>query len=61
MLIFVTLSLSVAPGKRMVIGNYTYLDSDLHVKLSLAADAIIGGLCKARPDTGVAFLGEHSI
>jgi len=47
---------SVAPGKRLTVGNYTYLDGDLHVKLSVAADGIIKYLCKARPDTAVAFL-----
>ena len=47
---------SVAPGARFTIGNYTYLDSDMHVKLSLAADALIRGLVAARPNTAVAFL-----
>lgn len=47
---------SIAPGARFTIGNYTYLDSDMHVKLSLAADAIIRGLVAARPNTAVAFL-----
>jgi len=46
----------VAPKKRLAIGNYTYLDGDLHVKLSLAADAVISEVCKARPDTAIAFL-----
>lgn len=47
---------SVAPGKRLTVGNYTYLDGDLHVKLSLAADAVIAAVCEARKDTAVAFL-----
>lgn len=47
---------SIAPGKRLTVGNYTYLDSDAHVKLSLAADAIIRELCIANKDTAVAFL-----
>jgi hypothetical protein len=47
---------TIAHGKRFTVGNYTYLDSDLHVKLSLAADAIIRELCIARKDTAVAFL-----
>jgi hypothetical protein len=47
---------SVAPGQRLTVGNYTYLDGDLHVKLSLAADAVINGLCSRRKDTAVAFL-----
>ena len=47
---------TVSPKSRLAIGNYTYLDGDLHVKLSLAADAVISGVCKARPDTAIAFL-----
>lgn len=47
---------SIAPGTRFTIGNYTYLDSDMHVKLSLAADALIRGLIAKRPDTAIAFL-----
>jgi len=43
-------------GKSLTIGNYTYLDSDLHVKLSLAADAVISGLTAAKPNTNIAFL-----
>lgn len=47
---------NTAVGHSLCVGNYTYLDGDLHVKLALAADAIIAGLCKARKDTKVAFL-----
>ncbi len=47
---------TVSPKSRLTVGNYTYLDGDLHVKLSLAADAVISGVCSARPDTAVAFL-----
>jgi hypothetical protein len=47
---------TVAPKSRLTVGNYTYLDGDLHVKLSLAADAVISGVCKARKDTAIAFL-----
>ena len=32
----------VLPGK-CTIGNYTYLDGELHVKLSLCADSLIDG------------------
>lgn len=46
----------LSPGARFTIGNYTYLDGDLHVKLALAADALIAGLVSARKDTAVAFL-----
>lgn len=41
---------------KVFIGNYTYLDGDLHVKLALCADHCISRLRKARPSTGVAFL-----
>jgi hypothetical protein len=46
----------VVPGKTLTVGNYTYLDGDLHVKLSLAADSIIKNLCETRKNTNVAFL-----
>jgi hypothetical protein len=48
--------LAVAPGQALTVGNYTYLDGDLHVKLSLAADSIIKALCAQRKGTSVAFL-----
>merc|ERR1711965_567355 len=34
---------------KVVIGNYTYLDGDLHVKLALCADYVIQRLRKAHP------------
>ena len=34
---------------KVIIGNYTYLDGDLHVKLALCADYVIQRLRKARP------------
>lgn len=40
----------------VVIGNYTYLDSDQFVKLSLSADVLITALRKARPSAALAFL-----
>ena len=45
----------------MTVGNYTYLDGDLHVKLALCADACIDALIAAaikekRPQPTVAFL-----
>ena len=47
----------VAKGKQLTIGNYTYLDGDLHVKLSLAADAIIKHMRLRRPnEVAAAFL-----
>jgi hypothetical protein len=47
---------SVLPGEALTVGNYTYLDGDMHVKLSLAADGILAGLTKNRPKTSIAFL-----
>ena len=48
---------SVPKDDTVVIGNYTYLDGDRHVKLALACDAIILALRTARPkNTAVAFL-----
>jgi len=43
-------------GSKVVIGNYTYLDGELHVKLALAADAVISGVRAVHPETGCAFL-----
>jgi len=43
-------------GAKICIGNYTYLDGALHVKLALAADVIIEALRKEFPQTSVAFL-----
>jgi len=48
---------TVAPGKRLTIGNYTYLDGALHVQIAVACDCIIERLCKSRKDTAIAFLG----
>ena len=43
------------PGKpTFVIGNYTYLNGDLHVKLSLASDAIIKKMSEEHKTTGCA-------
>lgn len=47
---------TIAPGKPLTVGNYTYLDSDLHVKLSLAADAVMMHLRRNRPNISIAFL-----
>merc|ERR1712217_477530 len=48
---------SVATGKPLTIGNYTYLDGALHLQIAVACDCIIEKVCKARPDTSIAFLG----
>eukprot|EP00446_Apocalathium_sp_SHHI-4_P010255 CAMPEP_0177168360 /NCGR_PEP_ID=MMETSP0367-20130122/9024_1 /TAXON_ID=447022 ORGANISM="Scrippsiella hangoei-like, Strain SHHI-4" /NCGR_SAMPLE_ID=MMETSP0367 /ASSEMBLY_ACC=CAM_ASM_000362 /LENGTH=775 /DNA_ID=CAMNT_0018614487 /DNA_START=73 /DNA_END=2401 /DNA_ORIENTATION=- len=47
---------AVAPGKRLTIGNYTYLDGALHVQVAVACDCIMQRLCKERKDTALAFL-----
>ena len=47
---------TIPASAKVFIGNYTYLDGDLHVKLALCADYVISRLRKARPSTGVAFL-----
>jgi hypothetical protein len=41
---------------KICIGNYTYLNGDLHVKLAIAADMVMTALREVRPDTAVAFL-----
>lgn len=45
----------VCPGKAVTVGNYTYLDGERHVRLSIAGDAIIDTLCETR-ETSIAFL-----
>jgi len=47
---------SLPAAAKVMIGNYTYLDGELHVKLALCADYCIQRLRQARPSTGVAFL-----
>lgn len=47
---------TILPGESLTVGNYTYLDGDMHVKLSLAADGILQGLTQNRPKTSIAFL-----
>lgn len=42
--------------KSLTNGNYTYLDSALHVELSLACDGIIKRICDERKDPIIAFL-----
>lgn len=48
---------TVAPGKSLTVGNYTYLDGALHVQIAVACDCIMQYLCKKRASTAVAFLG----
>lgn len=47
---------TVQKGKPLIVGGYAYLDGALHVKVALAMDAIMAGICAARPDTSLAFL-----
>lgn len=47
---------SVEPGKPLIIGGYAYLDGALHVKVAMAMDAIMEGVCAVRKDTALAFL-----
>jgi len=47
---------TIPKAAKVIIGNYTYLDGDLHVKLALCADYCISRLRAARPSTAVAFL-----
>lgn len=46
----------VPKDAHLTIGNYTYLDGALHVKLTLSADAIIESLHTKYPSMTVAFL-----
>lgn len=38
----------VEPEKSLVVGGYAYLDGALHVKVALAMDAIMKGMCESR-------------
>ncbi|KNC73934.1 hypothetical protein SARC_13507 [Sphaeroforma arctica JP610] len=44
------------PDQAFIIGAYAYLDGELHVRVSLAMDAIIQGVCAARKDCNLAYL-----
>ena len=46
----------VPENARLAVGNYTYLDGELHVRLSVSCNAIIEALCDAAPQTKVCFL-----
>jgi len=50
-----------AAGLPTTVGMYTYLDSDAHVRVSLAADAIMAQLAKAQPDVAFAYIQTPSI
>lgn len=40
----------------LTVGNYLYADGALHVRVSVAADAVMTALARSRPDTTLAFL-----
>lgn len=41
---------------RLVLGNYCYADGPMHVRVSMAADALAAHVTTQRPDTALAFL-----
>lgn len=41
---------------RLVVGNYCYADGPLHVRVTMAADALSAHITAQRPDTALAFL-----
>jgi len=47
---------TVEPTKDLVVGGYAYLDGALHVKVALAMDAVMAGICEKRKSTQLAFL-----
>ncbi|CAM9876612.1 unnamed protein product [Scytosiphon promiscuus] len=47
---------TVSPDKPLVVGSYAYLDGELHVRLSLAMDAIVRGLTESRSNVMPAYL-----
>lgn len=46
---------TVYPDKNLIVGCYVYLDGEAHVRVVLACDAIIKGMCDKRKST-IAFL-----
>jgi hypothetical protein len=47
----------IARTQQLTIGNYSYLDGELFVRITVATDAILKSLCAQRKDTSLAFLG----
>lgn len=47
---------TVYTDKRLIIGCYVYLDGERHVKVALACDALMKGICEVKKDTVLAFL-----
>lgn len=61
---FVELSswlLTIEPNKKLVIGNYIYLDGALNVQACLGMDFICKSVLSQRNNSGVAFLGSPGI
>lgn len=50
---------TIKPEQPLVVGSYAYLDGELHVRLSLAMDAIVKGLIESRPKVTVSLLVFH--
>ncbi len=50
--------LKIAPGKRLAIGSYIYLDGGNHVRASVAMDAVTADIIKARKETAIMYLGS---
>ena len=50
----------IQKSNQLTVGNYTYLDGELFVKVTLCADAITQKLCSQRKDTAIGFLGTPS-
>lgn len=54
------LLLSLEKKKTLVIGNYIYLDGELHVRATAAMDILVREVCGARPSTKLAYMCSHS-
>ena len=46
------------PSTRCVVGTYVYLDSERHVRATMATDVIAKTLCEARKSTVLSYLGS---
>ena len=45
-----------ASGNNLTVGNYTYLDGELHVRLAVACNFLIDALCDVNTECKIAFL-----
>lgn len=48
----------IAKDHPLTVGNYTYLDGEQFVRLSVCADAVMAELCRRHRETAIAFLGS---